>query len=66
MVMLVSYVPEQSTLRKWIVDSRKWPCGTSWPLVDIVGLAVALAGDLVYPFVSHPSPLSLFSILLWF
>lgn len=31
---------------------RKWPCGTGWgtfwPLVDIVGLAIALAGDLVY------------------
>lgn len=34
-------------------QDRKWPCGTGWGmfwlLVDIVqGLAIALAGDLVY------------------
>lgn len=51
-VVLVAYVPEQSTLRKCIMDGRKWPCGTGWgmfwPLVDVVCLAIALAGDLIY------------------
>lgn len=52
MVVLVTFIPEQSTLRKCIMDGRSglvgqgW--GTFWPLVDIVGLAIALAGDLVY------------------
>lgn len=36
----------------WQDSSRKWPRGTGWgmfwPLVAIVGLAIALAGDLVY------------------
>lgn len=50
-------VPGQRTLKTYIMggrtQDRKWPCGTGWGmfwlLVDIVqGLAIALAGDLVY------------------
>lgn len=54
MVVLVAYIPGQRTLKDTMggkTQDRKWPCGWGmfWLLVDIVqGLAIALAGDLVY------------------